>query len=277
MIIRGHQERWKQFLFNLVPLFLLIFYPGIKFNIFVTNLFPLYGIQMNLVDWFKGMVSSRRGEEALDPRIQVQPSPRALKRALLVCLRCIDLDTEKRPKMGQIVHMLEADEFPFRSVSPFPMSYSSNSVVFQRPKITWESHVIQRPKIHWNTSTNKSAYIEYEGFNHTPNQSFAYLIKRKLIHIMQEPRTNKDTAPLRSHEAVTSKFPNALKETVGGDVQRSKRRWSFSAARNGIVIILLGSKLIVSRFYRCMEDGLQYLCLNKGFSCLINEMLWPLT
>ncbi|KAI8532978.1 hypothetical protein RHMOL_Rhmol11G0260400 [Rhododendron molle] len=110
--------------------------------------------EMNLVDWFKGMVSSRRGEEALDPRIQVQPSPRALKRALLVCLRCIDLDTEKRPKMGQIVHMLEADEFPFRS----------------------------------------------------------------------EPRTNKDTAPLRSHEAVTSKFPNALKETVGGDVQRSKRR-----------------------------------------------------
>lgn len=86
---------------------------------------------MNLVDWFKGMVSSRRGEEALDPRIQVQPSPRALKRALLVCLRCIDLDTEKRPKMGQIVHMLEADEFPFRSVSPFPMPYSSNTVVFK--------------------------------------------------------------------------------------------------------------------------------------------------
>uniref|UniRef100_A0A5B7A9F1 non-specific serine/threonine protein kinase n=1 Tax=Davidia involucrata TaxID=16924 RepID=A0A5B7A9F1_DAVIN len=71
--------------------------------------------EMNLVDWFKGMVASRRGEEVVDPLIEVQPPPRALKRALLVCLRCIDLDANKRPKMGQIVHMLEADEFPFRT------------------------------------------------------------------------------------------------------------------------------------------------------------------
>ncbi|KAK8562945.1 hypothetical protein V6N13_018504 [Hibiscus sabdariffa] len=71
--------------------------------------------EMNLVDWFKGMVASRRGEELVDPLIEVQPSPRALKRALLVCLRCIDLDANKRPKMGQIVHMLEAEDFPFRS------------------------------------------------------------------------------------------------------------------------------------------------------------------
>ncbi|XP_024966456.1 probable receptor-like serine/threonine-protein kinase At4g34500 [Cynara cardunculus var. scolymus] len=71
--------------------------------------------EMNLVDWFKGMVASRRGEELLDPKISVQPSPRALKRVLLVCLRCIDMDANKRPKMGQIVHMLEADEFPFRT------------------------------------------------------------------------------------------------------------------------------------------------------------------
>ena len=76
---------------------------------------------MNLVDWFKGMVAGRRGEELVDPLIEVQPSPRALKRALLVCLRCIDLDANKRPKMGQIVHMLEADEFPFRAVSPLTL------------------------------------------------------------------------------------------------------------------------------------------------------------
>lgn len=73
--------------------------------------------QMNLVDWFKGMVASRRGEELVDPLIEVQPPPRSLKRALLVCLRCIDLDAHKRPKMGQIVHMLEAEDFPFRAVS----------------------------------------------------------------------------------------------------------------------------------------------------------------
>ncbi|KAK7310633.1 hypothetical protein RJT34_08253 [Clitoria ternatea] len=71
--------------------------------------------EMNLVDWFKGMVASRRGDELVDPLIEIQPSPRSLKRALLVCLRCIDLDVSKRPKMGQIIHMLEADDFPFRS------------------------------------------------------------------------------------------------------------------------------------------------------------------
>ncbi|KAF7840941.1 putative receptor-like serine/threonine-protein kinase [Senna tora] len=71
--------------------------------------------EMNLIDWFKAMVASRRGEELIDPLIEVQPTPRSLKRALLVCLRCIDLDVSKRPKMGQIVHMLEADDFPFRS------------------------------------------------------------------------------------------------------------------------------------------------------------------
>nr|TKS05356.1 putative receptor-like serine/threonine-protein kinase [Populus alba] len=71
--------------------------------------------EMNLVDWFKGMVASRRAEELVDPLIEVQPAPRGLKRTLLVCLRCIDLDSCKRPKMGQIVHMLEADDFPFRT------------------------------------------------------------------------------------------------------------------------------------------------------------------
>lgn len=71
--------------------------------------------EMNLVDWFKAMVASRRSDELVDPLIEIKPSPRSLKRALLVCLRCIDLDVIKRPKMGQIVHMLESDDFPFRS------------------------------------------------------------------------------------------------------------------------------------------------------------------
>lgn len=71
--------------------------------------------EMNLVDWFKGMVANRRGEELLDPLMETHPSPRALKRVLLVCLRCIDSDANKRPKMGQIVHMLESEEFSYRA------------------------------------------------------------------------------------------------------------------------------------------------------------------
>lgn len=76
--------------------------------------------EVNMVDWFKGMIATRRGEEVVDPLIEVLPSPRALKRALLVCLRCLDLDANKRPKMGQIVHMLEGDDFPFRSDNRSP-------------------------------------------------------------------------------------------------------------------------------------------------------------
>lgn len=66
--------------------------------------------ETNLVDWLKMMVGSRRSEEVVDPNIETRPSTRALKRALLTALRCVDPDSEKRPKMGQVVRMLESDE-----------------------------------------------------------------------------------------------------------------------------------------------------------------------
>ncbi|KAK4744688.1 hypothetical protein SAY87_011000 [Trapa incisa] len=67
---------------------------------------------VNLVDWLKMMVGSRRSEEVVDPNIVVKPSTRALKHALLTALRCVDLNSEKRPKMGQVVRMLEQEEYP---------------------------------------------------------------------------------------------------------------------------------------------------------------------
>ncbi|PKA50386.1 putative serine/threonine-protein kinase [Apostasia shenzhenica] len=71
--------------------------------------------EVNLVEWFRSVVGSKHVEDVLDPLIVPRPSSRALKRTLLVCLRCVDPDAQKRPKMGQIAHMLEGDEFPFRS------------------------------------------------------------------------------------------------------------------------------------------------------------------
>ncbi|XP_038717523.1 probable receptor-like protein kinase At2g42960 isoform X2 [Tripterygium wilfordii] len=68
--------------------------------------------EVNLVDWLKMMVGSRRSDEVVDPNIEVRPSTRALKRALLTALRCVDPDSEKRPKMGQVVRMLESEEYP---------------------------------------------------------------------------------------------------------------------------------------------------------------------
>ncbi|CAN4122654.1 unnamed protein product [Withania somnifera] len=73
--------------------------------------------EVTLVDWLKVMVSNRNAEGLLDPKLPVKPSSRALKRVLLVALRCVDPNAQKRPKMGHVIHMLEADDFPFRDVS----------------------------------------------------------------------------------------------------------------------------------------------------------------
>uniref|UniRef100_A0A2N9H5T4 non-specific serine/threonine protein kinase n=1 Tax=Fagus sylvatica TaxID=28930 RepID=A0A2N9H5T4_FAGSY len=70
--------------------------------------------EVNLVEWLKTMVTNRNAEGVLDPRLPENPSSRSLKRALLVALRCVDPNAQKRPKMGHVIHMLEADEFPFR-------------------------------------------------------------------------------------------------------------------------------------------------------------------
>ncbi|KAK4484580.1 hypothetical protein RD792_007164 [Penstemon davidsonii] len=70
--------------------------------------------EVNLVEWLKMMVGNRKAEEVVDPNLEVRPTTRALKRALLVALRCVDPESEKRPKMSQVVRMLENEEFPNR-------------------------------------------------------------------------------------------------------------------------------------------------------------------
>lgn len=72
--------------------------------------------QVNLVEWLKMMVAARRAEDVVDPNLDIRPSTRALKRALLVSLRCLDPEADKRPKMTQVVQMLEADEYHYREV-----------------------------------------------------------------------------------------------------------------------------------------------------------------
>lgn len=70
--------------------------------------------EVNLVDWLKTMVGSRRSEEVVDPKLPEMPTSKALKRILLVALKCVDPDSHKRPKMGHVIHMLEADDLLFR-------------------------------------------------------------------------------------------------------------------------------------------------------------------
>lgn len=62
------------------------------------------------------MVGTRRAEEVVDSNLEIKPTTRALKRALLVALKCVDPDSEKRPKMSHVVQMLETDGYPFHEV-----------------------------------------------------------------------------------------------------------------------------------------------------------------
>ncbi|XP_051152042.1 probable receptor-like protein kinase At2g42960 [Andrographis paniculata] len=70
--------------------------------------------EVNVVEWLKMMVANRKAEEVVDPNIEAPPTTRALKCALLIAIRCVDHDSEKRPKMSQVVRMLETDEIPRR-------------------------------------------------------------------------------------------------------------------------------------------------------------------
>ncbi|ONK80312.1 uncharacterized protein A4U43_C01F16270 [Asparagus officinalis] len=70
--------------------------------------------EVHLVEWLKTMVGERKAEEVVDPKMPIKPSSKVLKRALLVALRCVDPDSHKRPKMGNVIHMLEMDDLLFR-------------------------------------------------------------------------------------------------------------------------------------------------------------------
>ncbi|KAF5752464.1 kinase family protein [Tripterygium wilfordii] len=62
------------------------------------------------------IVGTKRAEEAVDLNLEVKLEIRALKPALLIALRCVDPNAEKRPKMNQVERMLEADEYSYREV-----------------------------------------------------------------------------------------------------------------------------------------------------------------
>lgn len=64
-------------------------------------------LQPYLIDWLKSMVASQTTAYVVDPKLPEKPYSKELKRLLLVALRCVDPDLEVRPRMGEVLHMLE--------------------------------------------------------------------------------------------------------------------------------------------------------------------------
>ena len=79
------------------------------------------------------MVGERKTEQVVDPKIPEKPSPKALKRALLVALRCVDRDAQKRPKMGHVIHMLEVEDLLFREVNPNYLLEPNQHHIVEKP------------------------------------------------------------------------------------------------------------------------------------------------
>ncbi|KAG2327623.1 hypothetical protein Bca52824_010351 [Brassica carinata] len=60
-----------------------------------------------LVDWIKEMVVNHKIVDVLDPDLSEFPTLKELKRIVLIALRCVDPEKEQRPKMGDVIHMLQ--------------------------------------------------------------------------------------------------------------------------------------------------------------------------
>ncbi|CAI5471418.1 unnamed protein product [Closterium sp. Yama58-4] len=66
--------------------------------------------QVDVVRWVKRLAAEERVAEALDPRIAGTVPADDVEYVVGIALRCIDANALKRPRMKQIVHMLESED-----------------------------------------------------------------------------------------------------------------------------------------------------------------------
>lgn len=64
-------------------------------------------LQTYLVEWVKYMAANGKAAYVLDPRLPEIPYLKELKQILLIAVRCVDPDVASRPRMGEVIHMLE--------------------------------------------------------------------------------------------------------------------------------------------------------------------------
>ena len=65
---------------------------------------------MDLVKWVKRMSAQDRLVEVVDPRLMGSFLPDDVEYVLGIALRCVEANALKRPRMSQVVHMLESED-----------------------------------------------------------------------------------------------------------------------------------------------------------------------
>ncbi|XP_055828043.1 probable serine/threonine-protein kinase At1g01540 [Solanum dulcamara] len=78
-------------------------------------------IEEYLIDWMKSMVASQQYDQIVDPKLPEMPCMKELKIILLIALRCVDPNVNSRPKMGQVIHMLQPRDLLLSDVNVTPL------------------------------------------------------------------------------------------------------------------------------------------------------------
>ncbi|CAL0315036.1 unnamed protein product [Lupinus luteus] len=166
--------------------------------------------QINLIEWMKTQFGNKTTEEVVDPKLPEKPSQEALKRALMVAIRCVDPDPTKRPKMGNVVHLLEADDLLFLHPRIVDTEYSSSDADSQQE--------------HGDSSSHKKPIsgeiIDKREDNSDSDSSLDKKLKGKEI-IDQKEQEHKDSSLNKKPEG--GEITNQKKDNCDGDYHQEHK------------------------------------------------------
>ncbi|CAI7828059.1 unnamed protein product [Closterium sp. NIES-53] len=103
--------------------------------------------EMDLVTWAKKLSSQERLVEIVDPRLQGMISPDDAEYVLGIAMRCVETNALKRPRMTQIVHMLESEDPKQRDdwVARRPSPVSARSLTIRDPSPSYANGNMTAP------------------------------------------------------------------------------------------------------------------------------------
>ena len=98
------------------------------------------------------MISDWKFDFVVDPKLPEMPYSIELKRVLLIALRCVDPDTKSRPRMGDVIHMLEPRDRLLIDVRTLVPEFDHLSLPFNLYHTLFILHMVQIDQIQTESS-----------------------------------------------------------------------------------------------------------------------------